>query len=97
MKRVELRPAARRDMLRFERSLNRRSPRAALRMFNLVTARILSLADQPLKAPEREHGLRELYVKFGKSAYVIRYRVIDDAIVITRVWHGRQNRSNDDT
>jgi hypothetical protein len=33
MRRVELRPAARRDMLRFERYLNRHSPRAALRMF----------------------------------------------------------------
>lgn len=95
MKRVELRPAARRDMLRFERFLNRHSPRAALRMFNLVTARILSLAEHPLKAPEREHGLRELYVKFGKSAYVIRYRVTDDAVIISRVWHGRQNRSRE--
>jgi plasmid stabilization system protein ParE len=92
MKRVELRPAARRDMLRFERSLNHHSPRAALRMFNLVTSRILSLADQPLKGVERDHGLRELYVKFGKSGYVIRYRVTDDAVQITRVWHGRQRR-----
>jgi len=42
MRRVELRPAARRDLLRFERSLNRHSTKAALRMFNLgvrVTSR----------------------------------------------------------
>jgi plasmid stabilization system protein ParE len=92
MKRLELRPAARRDMLRFERSLKRHSPRAALRMFDLVTGRILSLAREPMKGVEREHGMRELYVKFGKSAYVIRYRVTDDAVIVSRVWHGRQNR-----
>lgn len=92
MRRLELRPAARRDMLRLERSLKRRSPRAALRMFDLVTSRILSLAREPMKGVEREHGLRELYVKFGKSAYVIRYHLTDDAIIVTRIWHGRQNR-----
>lgn len=92
MRRVELRPAARRDMLRFERSLNRRSPQAALRMFNLVTGRILSLAEQPFKGVERQNGFRELIVKFGKTAYVIRYRVTDDTVIVTRVWHSLQNR-----
>jgi len=91
MRRVELRPAARRDMLRFERSLNRHSPQAALRMFNLVTGRILSLAEQPFKGVEREHG-RELFIKFGKSAFVVRYRVSNDVVTVTRVWHSLQNR-----
>ncbi len=92
MRRVELRPAARRDMLRFERDLNRHSPHAALRMFNLVTGRILSLGAEPFKGIERHTDMRELYVKFGKSAYVVRYRVTDDAVVVTRVWNSRQNR-----
>jgi plasmid stabilization system protein ParE len=92
MRRVELRPAARRDMLRFERSLNRHSPRAALRMFNLVTSRALSLSAEPFKGVERHADMRELFVKVGKSAFVIRYRVTDDAVIVTRVWHGRQNR-----
>jgi plasmid stabilization system protein ParE len=91
MRRVELRPAARRDMLRFERSLTRHSPQAALRMFNLVTGRILSLAEQPFKGVEREHG-RELFIKFGKAAFVVRYRVSDDVVTITRVWHSLQSR-----
>lgn len=94
MRRVELRPAARRDMLRFERSLNRHSPKAALRMFDLVTGRILSLAEQPYKGVERQAGLRELIIKFGKSAYIVRYRVSDDAVTVTRIWHGRQDRTS---
>lgn len=92
MRRVELRPAARRDMLRFERSLNRHSPRAALRMFDLLTGRILSLGATPFKGVERQAAFRELYVKFGKSAYVVRYQVTDEAVVISRIWHGRQDR-----
>ncbi len=92
MRRVELRPAARRDLLRFEHSLNRHSPRAALRMFNLVTSRILSLAEQPFKGVERQDGFRELFIKFGRSAYVVRYQIIDDTIIITRVWHSLQRR-----
>lgn len=92
MRRLELRPAARRDMLRFERSLNRHSPSAALRMFNLVTRRIVSLAEQPFKGVERQRDFRELFIKFGKSAYVVRYVVTDDAVIVTRVWHGRQYR-----
>jgi len=92
MRRVELRPAARRDMLRFERSLNRHSPQAALRMFSLVAGRILSLATEPFKGVERQSGFRELIIKFGKSAYVVRYRVSDEAVIVTRVWHSLQNR-----
>ncbi|HEX8900493.1 type II toxin-antitoxin system RelE/ParE family toxin [Vitreimonas sp.] len=92
MRRVELRPAARRDLLRFERDLNRHSPRAALRMFDLVTRRILSLGAEPFKGVERRTDMRELFVKFGKSAYVVRYRVTDDAVIVTRVWNSRQNR-----
>jgi plasmid stabilization system protein ParE len=61
-------------------------------MFNLVTGRILSLSEQPFKGVERPSDMREIFVKFGKSAYVIRYRVTDDAVIITRIWHGRQNR-----
>jgi plasmid stabilization system protein ParE len=61
-------------------------------MFDLVTGRILSLAAEPFKGVERPAGMRELDVKFGKSAYVVRYRVTDDAVIVTRVWHGRQNR-----
>ena len=79
-------------MLRFERSLSRHSPQAALRMFNLVTGRILSLAEQPFKGVERQSGFRELVIKFGKSAYMVRYRVSDDAVIVTRIWHSLQNR-----
>jgi plasmid stabilization system protein ParE len=35
---------------------------------------------------------RELAVPFGKRAYVPRYRLHEDTIVILRIWHGRGER-----
>ena len=35
---------------------------------------------------------RELIVPFGVGAYVLRYRVHRDTVVIIRVWHNREGR-----
>lgn len=35
---------------------------------------------------------RELYLPFGTSAYVLRYRLDGDSVVIIRVWHSREQR-----
>lgn len=38
-------------------------------------------------------GGHELFMQFGASAYVLRYRLEDDkTVVITRVWHSREDR-----
>jgi plasmid stabilization system protein ParE len=39
---------------------------------------------------------RQLYVPFGKSAYVLRYRIDVDSntLVVVRIWHGRENRAD---
>ncbi|MET0544998.1 MAG: type II toxin-antitoxin system RelE/ParE family toxin [Caulobacterales bacterium] len=93
MRQVELRPAARRDLARLERHLQRKSPRAALRMFMTLSTQILSLGDQPFKGRQgRAPDLRELVVQFGKSGYVVRYRVTDDSVIIIRIWHGLEDR-----
>jgi plasmid stabilization system protein ParE len=38
------------------------------------------------------NGVRKLRVPFGRSSFVIHYAVLDDEVVILRVYHGRQNR-----
>ena len=35
-------------------------------------------------------GRRELVVPFGAGAYVLRYRVHRDTVIIIRVWHNRE-------
>jgi plasmid stabilization system protein ParE len=51
-------------------------------------------------SPERgtpigRNGFRQLFVRFGRSSYVIRYRIDTprDEVVIVRVWHGRERRN----
>ena len=35
---------------------------------------------------------RQLFVPFGAGAYVLRYRVHGDTVVVIRVWHSREAR-----
>lgn len=37
-------------------------------------------------------GLRKLVVAFGKPGFVIHYAVLEDEVVILKVYSGRQNR-----
>ena len=39
-------------------------------------------------------GLRKLQVTFGKVGFTMHYAVIEDEVVILRVYHGRENRLN---
>jgi plasmid stabilization system protein ParE len=55
-----------------------------------------SLAELPERGrPAVRPEYRELIVPFGAGAYVIRYRIDHrrDAVIITRIWHGREQRS----
>ncbi len=67
---------------------------AADRMVNLLYEASLSLRHAPEKGRPLTAGLRELIVPFGKSAYVIRYRVYKQRqlIAIARIWHGKERR-----
>jgi plasmid stabilization system protein ParE len=37
-------------------------------------------------------GLRKLKVEFGKAGFIIHYIVIEDEVLILKVYHGRENR-----
>jgi plasmid stabilization system protein ParE len=55
-----------------------------------------SLAQSPYRGGivQQKTGLRKLLVSFGKYGYVIHYAVIEEEVVILRVYHGRENRPN---
>ena len=59
---------------------------------------ILQGADGLLEHPEAGvplgdgTGRRELYLPFGAGAYVLRYRIHYEDVVIVRVWHSRESR-----
>lgn len=36
--------------------------------------------------------LRDLFIPFGQACYWLRYAVLEDAILIVKIWHGREDR-----
>ena len=87
-------PAALDDMRRLYDFLLDKDPAAAGR----ATRTIRAGADRLLDSPEIGRpladgtGRRELVIPFGAGAYVLRYRIHDDTVVVIRVWHGREAR-----
>jgi plasmid stabilization system protein ParE len=37
-------------------------------------------------------GLRQMVIRDRWNAFVVRYRIKDDSILITRIWHGLEDR-----
>lgn len=76
------------DLVELRRYLKERNPKAAAAVAAHIRSRVALLRGQPLMGravPERAE-VRELVV----DNYVIVYLVLDDAVEIERVWHGRQ-------
>jgi plasmid stabilization system protein ParE len=92
-RRIELRPAAERDLDRLVAFMLELDERAADKRERGLRAALRRLGERPfLGRPGKGHNMRERVIKFGKSSYLIRYRVTDEAVVITRIWHGKEDR-----
>lgn len=54
------------------------------------------LQESPYLGVPMEHDLayRQLFIPFGKRAYVLRHRIdmASDTLVVVRVWHSRESR-----
>lgn len=89
-------PEAEADIDRLYNFLISANPIAAQKAMLAIDEGIVLLLQSPyigLETPDRP-GTRELFIPFGKSAYVLRYRVDsdNDVVVVIRVWHGRESR-----
>ena len=90
---VLLLPEAEQDLLRLEDFLIERAPRAALRASALISDAVLSLSELPERGRSATTlGLRELVVPFGGAAYIIHYRVREGSVVVSRIFHSREDR-----
>ena len=88
-------PGAVRDLARLRRFLQPKSPGAAARAAARIRQAAAALREQPeLGRPvEGAPEVRDLVAPFGAGAFVLRYRVYRDAVVVARVWHGREDQS----
>lgn len=94
MPRIVWLPTASRDIRRLRRFLEVNSPSAAKRAVLKMLTGAEILAEHPEAGGPLNDGTgrRELVLPFGAGAYVLRYRIEDQAVYIIRVWHSKENR-----
>lgn len=85
---VRLTQSAGRDLRKLGDFLDVKNPDAARRAVHAITTAILSLGEYA----ERGHagpkpGHRQIPVPFGRSGYVIQYRISGETVVISRIRH----------
>ncbi len=86
--------AASQDIERLYEFLLEKDPNAAANAMEVVLEGSERLLDMPeLGRPmDDDTGRRELYLPFGAGAYVLRYKLNGDVVVIIRVWHSREQK-----
>ena len=89
---VRLAPAAEADLLRLARFLAGVDESAARRGRDRIADGLRSLAFMPGRLRPEASGLRELYIRFGDSGYVVQHRMDADAVIVARIFHMREAR-----
>ncbi len=92
--RVRWLPEAWQDTQRLYDFLIGQDPGAAARAMDILQDGANRLAEMPEigKPMTDDTGRRECYLPFGTSAYVLRYMIDSEDVVIIRVWHCREHR-----
>lgn len=87
-------PASNRDLQRLRDFLKKKNPNAARRTAQKIRNTAQLILENPAIGYRLENrNDREFSTPFGKDGYIIRYRVIDNTIVILKIWHTRETRS----
>ena len=88
-------PEAQIDIQCLYNFLRERDPRAAERAIRAMQLGVQRLLEFPHlgRRMEDETERREVAVPFGAGAYVLRYRMHDETIVVLCVWHSREARA----
>jgi plasmid stabilization system protein ParE len=96
MSKVVWSPTASRDIEKHYNFLLTQDATTATKAVQKIIQTGGSLAQSPYRGTmvRSSLGLRKLLVSFGKYGYVIHYAVIEEEVVILRVYHGRENRPN---
>jgi plasmid stabilization system protein ParE len=86
-------PEAVRDLARLRLFIGDKDPGAAARAALRIREAAALLRRQPeLGRVVENEEFRDLVAAFGGGAYVLRYRIDVDAVIVVRVWHSREER-----
>jgi len=91
-------PEAVRDQFRLFTHLKSVNPAAAKKAAELIRQGAESLRKWPNRCRPMDDGSgrRELIIQFGSGAYVLRYVLDGNLIIILHVWHARELRTSAD-
>lgn len=82
------------DLERLEAFIASRSPTAAKRSAARLLKGIRLLMRVPDMGVSVGDGYRQLVLAYGKSGYVVRYRIENDGVVIVRIWRVKEDRKD---
>ncbi|MCD2176279.1 type II toxin-antitoxin system RelE/ParE family toxin [Rhizobium sp. C1] len=93
---IRVLPEARQDLRRLQGFLLSRNPLAAEKAMMAIKSGFLRLQENPrlgIVMEERPTD-RQLFIPFGNSAYILRYRLDEEQerLFVVRIWHGREER-----
>ncbi len=95
---IEWLPEATSDIARLRTFIKKENPRAAKKAGQRILGAVNLLIKNPKSGmPSQDEGcegFRDLYAPFGMGGYTIRYRIKQRSIIIVRVWHSREDRTN---
>lgn len=94
MKSLRWTPEAVQDLARLREFIGDENRSAAARAARRIREAAAVLREQPeLGRVVEGEEFRDLVAPFGGGAYVLRYRLDKDAVVVVRVWHSREERT----
>ena len=88
---------ARQDLSRLRDFIAENNPGAAQRAAARIKAAAILISQQPRMgravrmSADSNRDVRELFVAFGASGYLIRYQILHSEVRILRIWHAREN------
>ena len=91
-RRIAVSSLARADLIRLRQFIASESKAAAALAIQRLLSGVRLLRDFPELGVAVRKPFRHLILPYGRSAYVVRYRVTKEEIVIVRIWHGREKR-----
>lgn len=91
---VVLAPVAERDIERLMDFLDVKSARAAAKLGVAFERTFQMMSDHPrIGRATLDGSARLLVTRYSrKSSYIVRYRVLDAYILVTRIWHSKEGR-----
>ena len=84
---------ARAGLIRLHAFIQPYNPRAAKQSAEKILKATRLILDNPAIGTRIESRQDyELFTPFGQNGYILRYQVIEQKIVILKIWHSRENR-----